>query len=109
MIIDTALHEDPGLQPERTTQAWQRTSFALAVAGAIALRWAAQLGLGATVLAVVTLSVAAGAVLLAWQSKHYRRAAGAIRGGRGAADPWSILLLTLAVCALAIVAIALVW
>lgn len=94
-------HDDPGLQPERTTQAWQRTAFALAVCGAIALRWSAEIGLGAAVAALIVLSVAAAAVLFAWQQRHYRRATRAIRGRGSASAPWSVLLLSLAVCALA--------
>jgi len=58
---------DPGLQPERTRLAWQRTLLALAVGSLVALRllppalgtWAIGFGLAGLLLAVVLWPLAA--------------------------------------------------
>lgn len=47
-MTDPSLHppvrEDPGLQPERTSLAWQRTALSFVAASLLFLRWAAQHG-----------------------------------------------------------------
>lgn len=35
----TAYHGDPGLQPERTDLAWNRTTMSMVIAAAVFLRW----------------------------------------------------------------------
>lgn len=57
---------DPGLQPERTSLAWQRTSISFVAASLLFLRWATQHG------AVVGLVVAVAALTATWTFFHTR-------------------------------------
>lgn len=57
---------DPGLQPERTSLAWQRTAISFVAASLLFLRWATQHG------AVVGLVVAVAALTATWTFFHTR-------------------------------------
>ncbi|WP_043443196.1 DUF202 domain-containing protein [Arthrobacter sp. L77] len=99
-------HEDPGLQPERTTLAWNRTMLALVIAGVLLLRWVPRHGwfpLGLTLLTAATaLAITAG------QARRYRRSARGIREGRIDADVAGVLGTTVAVALLGALALVVV-
>jgi uncharacterized membrane protein YidH (DUF202 family) len=80
---------DRGLQPERTSLAWERTALGLAANAALLLRAGAQGAPFARVLGAVTLGVA-GAVFLASRTRYVRRDA-ALRG-RGRAPGGRLVL-----------------
>lgn len=77
---------DPGLQHERTSLAWERTSIASMVAGVLLARYAAQslhyvfafLGLG---------QVVVGAGILLWSGRHYESLHGRLRSGESPVHP----------------------
>lgn len=65
------LHDDPGLQPERTLLAWSRTTLAVAAVGLLALRLGVQNGVDVSAIVLVVI----GMVLLvvANQTRRHRR------------------------------------
>lgn len=74
-------HEDPGLQPERTTLARVRTSLALTVVGVLLLRVALVEGRSAVLLAGATGATALGMLLGAAGTRMHGRAVAAFRRG----------------------------
>jgi uncharacterized membrane protein YidH (DUF202 family) len=77
---------DPGLQPERTALAWQRTGLALAAGALAGLRILPSLvGPAAFVFAAGGLALAIAVVVLA--RKRYRRAHEHLTQGSGAGLP----------------------
>lgn len=91
-------HDDPGLQPERTSLAWGRTLLALVVAAALLLRWLPPHGLAA----VLPLAAAAVLALGIWlrQGLRYRRGARSVALESSAPDPLEILAISAAVVVL---------
>lgn len=91
-------HDDPGLQPERTSLAWGRTLLALVVAAALLLRWLSPHGLAA----VLPLAAAAVLALGIWlrQGLRYRRGARSVALESSAPDPLEILAISAAVVVL---------
>ncbi|ALC04620.1 putative membrane protein [Corynebacterium deserti GIMN1.010] len=69
------LHEDPGLQPERTILAWNRTTVSLAVCSAILLRWTPHYG-AATLIPVLGLIGLAVFILVTQRMRYERQALG---------------------------------
>lgn len=68
---ETALHTDPGLQPERTSLAWSRTVVSCCAASAILLRFAGHFG--AAVFLLLSVLVVGCAAILVSQRVRYRR------------------------------------
>ncbi|GGG61530.1 membrane protein [Kocuria dechangensis] len=91
-------HDDPGLQPERTTLAWGRTILAFITAAAICLRWVSHHGV--FVLALFALAVSTGAVIYLTQRTRYTRSTSGITAEQVAADVLGVLGLSLATVAL---------
>lgn len=87
-------HDDPGLQPERTTLAWGRTVLALITAAAICLRWTSHHG--PVVLALFAVAVVTGTAIYLTQRARYTRSSSGITAERVAADVLGILGLTAA-------------
>ena len=73
-----AVHNDPGLQPERTDLAWRRTALTLITAACIFLRWMPHYGWFAGTLVAASLLVALGITVT--QRRRYHRAASGIGG-----------------------------
>jgi len=97
---------DPGLQPERTLLAWQRTVLALAVAVAAGVRFAAPLvGVVAVVLGAAGLALALAAyigVRYRYRRMHAELREYAALASRGA---WPFAALAASTCALGVLAV----
>ncbi|SLM98013.1 DUF202 domain-containing protein [Brevibacterium yomogidense] len=89
-----ASHQDPGLQPERTTLAWIRTMLALLVTSSLFLRWADVHGLIAVTPFLVCLLVSL-LIHLSQRTRHQRASRG-IRDERINANPRAVGTLALA-------------
>ena len=79
-----AVHDDPGLQPERTDLAWRRTSLTLVTAACIFLRWVPHYGWFAGTLVAASLLAALGIALT--QRRRYHHHASGIGGAVMAAN-----------------------
>ena len=94
---------DPGLQPERTALAWQRTAVGFVGAALLFLRWSAQHG--PVVVGVTTLA----AVVAGWTFAHTRRRLRRATGSSGrvplAPATTEVLVLTTGTALLALTAL----
>lgn len=82
-------HEDPGLQPERTTLAWGRTMLALVTVSAIFLRWMQHHGHFVLTLFAVAILTAGG--IYVTQRMRYHRGVRGIAAEAVAADAAAVL------------------
>lgn len=97
-------HEDPGLQPERTTQSWLRTSLTLIVVSLLFIRWIHIFHASAIAIFVLCLALAMAAIAL--QVRRYRLGVHSIRVERGRPTPLAVLFLTASVCLIAALGVA---
>ncbi len=92
------LHEDPGLQPERTSLAWGRTLLTMITVSALFLRWMPYHGAFVSILVALSLATALG--IWTTQRRRYARSASGVRNGRIQADVLSVLWISASVFAL---------
>lgn len=83
------LHDDRGLQPERTTLAWGRTVLAFITVAAVYLRWVSLHG--TFVLVLFAVAVITGAAIYWTQRARYGRSSQGIVAGAVAADVIGVL------------------
>jgi Domain of unknown function (DUF202) len=103
----TALHQDPGLQPERTVMSWDRSLLAMMVSAAMFLRWYGEAGAIALAPAVLC---ALAALVIHWTQRHrYGTQSAGIARERVRADAWAVLWLVALVTALAALGLAAIW
>jgi hypothetical protein len=100
------LHEDPGLQPERTVMAWGRTMMSLFVVSAVFVRWLPYYGWW--MVALIAVAGAAAAGIYATQRRRYAEQSRGIVRGRIRADAAAVAWTATAVLALGTLGIAVV-
>ncbi|QCU78754.1 DUF202 domain-containing protein [Citricoccus sp. SGAir0253] len=103
----TALHQDPGLQPERTVMSWDRSLLAMVVSAAMFLRWYGTVGVLA--LAPAALCAVAALVIHWTQRSRYRVQAAGIARERVHADVGAVLWLGGLVVVLALLGVVAMW
>ncbi|MGO2038279.1 MAG: DUF202 domain-containing protein [Brevibacterium sp.] len=97
-------HADPGLQPERTTQSWLRTSLTMTVVSLLFLRFIHVFGGLSVAIFVICLGLAITAI--AMQVRRYRLGSVSIRAERGRPTPMAVIFLATSVCLVAALGIA---
>ncbi len=100
------IHQDPGLQPERTVMSWGRTTLALCVAALVFLRWLPHYGAG--ILAMVGLAMATAGGIYATQRRRYVRSSQGISNERLHADVVAVLSISTLVLCLGVIGILVV-
>lgn len=85
-------HLDEGLQPERTSLAWSRTSWSLAVTSAIFIHWSPRLG--PSLLVMVAVALLAALVIGGTRRRRYDRWVRGIVREQVEPQIWAVLLLT---------------
>lgn len=102
-----SLHQDPGLQPERTVMSWDRTLLALFVVAAMLLRWYTEVGL-ATLIPAGLCGAAAWAIHVTQRRRYTTQAVG-IAAERVEADVFAVLWTVVLVVAVAVLAVLAIW
>ena len=101
------LHEDPGLQPERTVMSWGRTLLALFVASMMFLRWYPTEG--PITLVPALLCAVAGMIIHVTQRRRYAVQSEGISRERVRADVWAVLWMLTLVVVRSALGISAVW
>jgi uncharacterized membrane protein YidH (DUF202 family) len=91
-------HDDPGLQPERTTMAWGRTLMSFVVVSAVFLRWIQHHG--PFVLALFGLAVLTAGSIYLTQRPRYARSARGVAERRSTPEFVAVLATSCAVAVL---------
>lgn len=99
-------HGDAGLQPERTTMSWTRTSISMLVAASITLRWAGVYGGG--VFALMAVLLLAAVYVVASSRSDYARTVEGLRAESVSPNAARVLVLTGAVTTMGLGAAVLV-
>lgn len=86
------LHDDPGLQPERTSLAWTRTVVAMLVASAVLLRWSGVYG--PAVLGIAGVLFVLAIVVVSTQRRRYIAASYGLSRGAVGANVVAVVALT---------------
>lgn len=105
-MAEPLIHGDPGLQPERTTLAWARTTVSYAVSSAILLRWLPHFGPFVIVLIVLMVLMALG-IYASQRSRHSASVRG-LSAGRVRAQTGAVLTMTLGMVVFGVGGIALI-
>ena len=103
---DTYQPADQGLQPERTTMGWTRTSTALLVVSLGLLHWLGEYGVWLLGLCVLGLLISL--TIQISQARHYRRVDAAVRHGGIAPALLPVLALSFGVVVFAFTAMILI-
>lgn len=98
-----ALHEDPGLQPERTVLSWGRTMLLFALVGAVFLRWLPHYGAW-TLLLTLTCALVAATIYLTQRLRYNRQSRG-VAHEQVEADAAAVLATTAATVGLGVLGI----
>lgn len=106
-MMTPLIHEDPGLQPERTTLAWTRTTVSFAVAAAILLRWLPHYGVLVIALILLMAGIAAGIYFS--QSTRHRASVQGLRSGRIRPQVGPIIAMTAGMVVFGVSGIVLIW
>lgn len=101
------LHEDPGLQPERTVMSWGRTLLALFVASMMFLRWYPTEG--PITLVPALLCGAAGLIIHVTQRRRYAVQSRGISQEQVQADVWAVLWMLVLVLVLSVLGVSAIW
>ncbi len=97
---------DPGLQPERTSLAWNRTLLALVLSGVLMLRWVPAHGWFPLVISGLTACIALG--IATGQARRYRRGVQGMSVGHVGADVVAVAWVVGAVALVSVLALVIV-
>lgn len=100
------IHDDPGLQPERTTLAWTRTTVSYAVCSAILLRWLPHFG--PVIVGLIGLMVAMALGIYASQRARHRASVHGLTAGRVRAQVGAVVTMTLGMIGFGVAGIVLI-
>lgn len=100
------IHDDPGLQPERTTLAWTRTTVSYAVCSAVLLRWLPHFGL--VIVGLIGLMVVMALGIYASQRARHRASVEGLTAGRVRAPVAAVATMTLGLVGFGLAGITLI-